>query len=96
MKYIFPLCLFLLTILNSCKKTDISQNAGQPCSTLTSVKATPNTLIVNQGEKFTYSCSPVFSGSTTSTVTYTWTIPGETVRTSASDSIVNIDYRHAG
>ena len=97
MKYLIPASLCLLTAFNSCKKADGPKNAlPPPCSTLTSVKAASSTLTAVQGTKFVYGCNPVFAGSTTSTVTYSWTIPGEIGRTTASDSLTNIDYRNAG
>ncbi len=97
MKYIIPVSLCFLSLFNSCKKTDDPKNTEpSPCGLLSSVKATSSTLNAVQGTKFVYGCNPVFAGSTTSTVTYSWTIPGEIGRTTASDSLTNIDYRNAG
>jgi hypothetical protein len=97
MKNLILAALCILFLFNSCKKAGTPENTvPASCVTLTSVKATANTLTATQGTKFVYSCSPVFAGSTTGAVTYSWTIPGEIGRTTASDSLTNIDYRNAG
>ena len=95
MKSLSIVSLFILTLFNSCKKSDDPQNTAT-CSTLLSVKATPNSTTIAKGEKLICNAIPLFSGSLNSGVTYIWTISGEGVRTTASDSIVSIDYRHAG
>jgi hypothetical protein len=96
MKSFFIVSLCVLTIFNSCKKSDGPPNTSAACSTLLSVKATPNSTSIARGEKLMYSSTLLFGGSPNSAVTYIWTIPGEGVRTTASDSIVSVDYRHAG
>jgi hypothetical protein len=95
MKSFSIVCLSILTFFNSCKKSDDSQNTAT-CSTLLSVKAMPNSTTIAKGEKLIYSSNPLFAGSPNSGITYTWTIPGEGIRTTASDSIVSVDYRHTG
>lgn len=96
MKYFFFISLYTLLLLNSCKKTGEPQNTPPVCTAITSVKATAASLTVAKGDKFLYSAAPAFAGGPGGSISYTWTIPGEAARTTASDSVVSIDYRNAG
>jgi hypothetical protein len=96
MKYCFIFSLCTLFLFNSCKKSDAAQDPAAGCGTFLSVKATPSLATIAKGEKLTYNASPTFTGGSNRVLSYNWTIPGESGRTTAMDSIVNIDYKHKG